>query len=87
MLAEFIVNLARDAGAFLFANVLQINREGAQLLVGFAQLLLRATAFVAFLGLSQRTMDGWHEPGERCSAHNPSRRSERFDGHFSPIVR
>src|SRR5258708_4277338 len=60
-LAEFVMHLAGDAGALLLAHILQIDGEGAQLLVGFAQAFLRAFPLGALAGLAQRAVHRRHE--------------------------
>ena len=51
-------------GDGLLAHVLQVDGQGAQLLVGLAQLVLRAPPFRPFPSLAQSPMHRWHQPGQ-----------------------
>ena len=56
-LAKLVMHLTSDAGAFLFANVLEMDGEGAELLVGLPEHVFGPAAFAPFTRLTHGPLD------------------------------
>jgi NADPH:quinone reductase-like Zn-dependent oxidoreductase len=68
-LAQFIVDFAGNARALLLADMLEINGQGPQLLVRFAQLHLGEPAISPFLGFAQSAVNRRHQAGQSRFQH------------------
>src|SRR5436190_8869141 len=77
------MHLAGDADALILPHVLQINGEGAQLLMRLAEIVLRAPAFSSFDGFPQGPLHGGGKTTESVFQNVISRSTfEHFDHHF-----